>query len=279
MARRRMIDPEFWKDKEFFVKILNACREVFGLKRKHDLFQACRNVRLFYVGLWNFSDDSGRFRNETSQLLADIAPYEGDYSAETIEKIIRILVLTKRVFLYEVKSVWYGIVVKLLKHQTINRPTPSRLPSPPEPRFSEWLSESNGGNSVSDSRAREVKLSEVKKNKKIASGTDGLKDIQNKNIKTIQNLFSKRFGKELTPAQVQVLVHGGGRGKIYGFVDNYDALGMAITEMPQDVKDSIQYVFKLANHGLTVEKYCKRAREKAEGEKDPKDMDIQKLFS
>lgn len=117
-----------------------------------------------------------------------------------------------------------------------------------------------------------------KEKKKIASEKDGLKETQNKNIDKIQKLFSKRFGKKLTAPQVQTLVHGGGRGRIYGFIGNYGALGMAITEMPQDVKDAIEYVFALANDGKTAEKYCKKARE--ESEKHPgQDPDLQKLFS
>lgn len=91
----------------------------------------------------------------------------------------------------------------------------------------------------------------------------GLKETQNQNIEKVQNLFEKRFGEKLNPSQVQILAHGGGNGQIYGFCGNYEALGLAINDMPEDVADAVSYVFKVAGDGVSVEKYLKRTRERA----------------
>lgn len=165
--RRRMVDPEFWQDEEFFVKILNTCRHILKIKRQKDLFSVGRSVRLFYIGLWNYADDSGRFRNNPTQILASIAPYDFDFTTQSVENFLRILQESGRVYLYTVNDCAYGIIVKFLEHQTINRPTPSKLPTPPEPKFSEWLTESAQADSLSDSGAThaQVKLSKVKQSK------------------------------------------------------------------------------------------------------------------
>lgn len=101
----------------------------------------------------------------------------------------------------------------------------------------------------------------------------GLKENQNQNIERIQNLFSKRFKKELTIRQVQVLAHGGGNGKTYGFGGSYEALALAIEEIRDDVKDPVKYVFTLSANGSSIEKCLKRAREKDEAKiKEPLDF-------
>jgi hypothetical protein len=91
----------------------------------------------------------------------------------------------------------------------------------------------------------------------------GPKEIQNQKIGKIQDLFEERFGKKLSIKQVQVLVYGGGNGEIYGFCGKYEALGLAINDIPEDVADPVSYVFKVAGDGVSVEKYLKRTREKA----------------
>jgi hypothetical protein len=66
MARKRMIDPEFWSDEEIGNWSFPA--------------------RLFYIGLWNFADDSGRFKAHNDLLKAQIFPYDKRLDIDKLKK-------------------------------------------------------------------------------------------------------------------------------------------------------------------------------------------------
>jgi uncharacterized phage protein (TIGR02220 family) len=107
MARKRMIDPEFWSDEEIGAWSFAA--------------------RLFYIGLWNFSDDEGRFKAPNALLKAQIFPYEQRIDIEKLKKE-----LNHKIQWYEVEGLQYGFIRNFLKHQKIERPTESKLPTPPQ---------------------------------------------------------------------------------------------------------------------------------------------------
>ena len=107
MARKRIIDPTFWEDEEI------------GLKWPP-------LARLFYIGLWNFADDEGRIKAHPALLKSQIFPYERKVDIEKLKKIV-----SSKVQWYEVSGSQYGFVRNFLKHQRIDRPTPSKLPAPP----------------------------------------------------------------------------------------------------------------------------------------------------
>lgn len=102
-----MISPEFWSDEEI----------------GHWSFQA----RLFYIGLWNFADDEGRFRAHNSLLKSEIFPYDDKIDVEKIKHELK-----NKVQWYEHDGSQYGFVRNFLKHQSLNRPTISKLPPPPQ---------------------------------------------------------------------------------------------------------------------------------------------------
>ncbi len=107
MARKRMIDPEFWNDEEI------------GTTWSH-------SARLFYIGLWNFADDEGRFKAHNSLLKSQIFPYDAEIDVEKLKHE-----LGNKVQWYEVEGSQYGYIRNFHKHQRIDRPTPSKLPKPP----------------------------------------------------------------------------------------------------------------------------------------------------
>jgi hypothetical protein len=107
MPRKRMIDPEFWTD------------EAIG----NWGFAS----RLFYIGLWNFADDSGRFKANLSLLKAQIFPYDEKIDFEEIKMDIG-----SKVLWYEHEYLQYGYIRNFNKYQRIDRPTPSKLPTPPQ---------------------------------------------------------------------------------------------------------------------------------------------------
>ena len=107
MARKRMIDPEFWSDEEI----------------AHWSFQA----RLFYIGLWNFADDKGRLKAHPSLLKSQIFPYETQkININALKNEVK-----RKVVWFTKNGQQYGFLRNFLKHQRIDRPSDSKLPSPP----------------------------------------------------------------------------------------------------------------------------------------------------
>ena len=107
MARKRMIDPEFWSDEE--------------------IGQWSHSARLFYIALWNFSDDEGRFKAHDNLLKSEIFPYDDQVDIENLKKEIN-----GKIQWYEIEGLKYGFVRNFLKHQSLDRPKKSKLPPPPE---------------------------------------------------------------------------------------------------------------------------------------------------
>lgn len=138
MARKRIIDPEFWSDEEI----------------GKWSFQA----RLFYIGLWNFADDEGRFKADSRLLKAQIFPYDARISLERLKKE-----LESKIIWYEVNGSQFGFIKNFLKYQRIDRPTKSILPAP--------LVEDSSSNrrglkaNIIEVNIREDKLIEVKGSK------------------------------------------------------------------------------------------------------------------
>ncbi len=105
MARKRMIDPEFWNDEE--------------------IGNWSHTARLFYIGLWNFADDEGRFKAANALLKAQVFPYDKKINIENLKKE-----LGNKIQWYEVNGLQYGFICNFSKHQRIDKPTPSKLPIP-----------------------------------------------------------------------------------------------------------------------------------------------------
>ena len=114
MPRKRMIDPEFWSDEE-----IGSWPPI---------------AKLFYIGLWNFSDDNGRFKAHRRMLYAQIFPYSIPRNI-TFCKLKQLL--GNKVVWYEVEGLQYGHLRNFNKHQRIDRPTPSKLPPPPKVKIDE----------------------------------------------------------------------------------------------------------------------------------------------
>lgn len=105
MPRKRMIDPEFWSDEEIGEWSFEA--------------------RLFYIALWNFADDEGKFKANEALLKAQIFPYDDDIDFDSIKKF-----LASKVLWYEICGLSYGYIRNFNKYQRIDRPTISRIPNP-----------------------------------------------------------------------------------------------------------------------------------------------------
>jgi hypothetical protein len=111
MARIRTIKPEF------------PISETIG--------RLSREARLLYIQLWTVVDDSGRTRAASRLLASQLYPYDDD-AGELIKHWIAELESSGCVACYEVDGTQYLELPKWLKHQKIDRPTPSRLPPNPQ---------------------------------------------------------------------------------------------------------------------------------------------------
>ena len=86
--------------------------------------------RLFYIALWNFADDEGRGRAISKELAGFAFPLDDDIDRKDVEEALLALEKSGRIVLYMVDGVRHYQVVHWERHQSINRPTPSRIPPP-----------------------------------------------------------------------------------------------------------------------------------------------------
>lgn len=108
MSRQRIIKPDFWPDEDI-------ATVPFG-------------PRLYYIALWNFSSDEGIFEYSERRLKNQIFPYDDIDIAEFTFALTQIPGEVRKVIIGIVNNKRYGFLPNFLKHQTINRPTPSPFP-------------------------------------------------------------------------------------------------------------------------------------------------------
>lgn len=166
MPRRRIIDPEFWSDEE--------------------IGHWSHSARLFYIGLWNFADDEGRFKANSMLLKSQIFPYDEKVNLDKLKEEIE-----NKIQWYEEKGLKYGHIKNFLKHQRIDRPSGSKLPIPPP-----FVDSSKNA-----LRTVLPKLSEVKLSKEKLSKDKELLDRFVNEIKTQWN----KTAKDLDLATINIL--------------------------------------------------------------------------
>lgn len=113
MARIRSIKPSFFRSEDVSVLPLRA--------------------RLTWIGLWTHCDDAGRTKDNARLIKGDIWPLD-DVSLRDIEEDLATLAAHGRIVRYEVDGKRYLEIVNWGVHQSIQKPTPSRIPPPPEPQ-------------------------------------------------------------------------------------------------------------------------------------------------
>lgn len=107
MARIRSIKPEFWTDATMVALPFEA--------------------RLFFIGLWNFADDSGRFEDEPARLRLQILP---DDSVDA-EGLLALLEAAGRIELcLDEEGARFWRICHFQDHQKIDHPTKSKFSDP-----------------------------------------------------------------------------------------------------------------------------------------------------
>lgn len=104
MARIRTIKPEFWTDEK--------------------LVELSPIARLVFIGLWNFADDSGRMVYSVKRIKMQILPADD----VDIRGVLGELIGAGRIRSYVVEGIEYLDIPQFLKHQKVDKPTPSKLP-------------------------------------------------------------------------------------------------------------------------------------------------------
>jgi hypothetical protein len=113
MARIRTIKPEFWEDEK--------------------LGRLCDLDRLNFLGLISLADDEGRGRGSAEWLCHRLHPYSVNGHIKVMAQSLARLETINVVRLYEIDGQHFYQLRNFKRHQRINRPTESRLPSLPEP--------------------------------------------------------------------------------------------------------------------------------------------------
>ena len=96
--------------------------------QSEDVGRLSRDARLLFIQLWTLVDDDGRTRAASRMLASLLYPYDDD-APKLLDKWLAELEAEELVRVYEVNSSRYLEVVNWRKHQRIDKPTPSRLPS------------------------------------------------------------------------------------------------------------------------------------------------------
>lgn len=109
MARIRTIKPEFWTNE----KVL-GCSPI---------------ARLLFIGMWNFSDDTGRMQFSPKTLKAQIFPGD-DIGLDDIARMIDELSSNGLLQIYFIEDKGYLSVLGW-NHQKIDKPQKSKYPEPP----------------------------------------------------------------------------------------------------------------------------------------------------
>lgn len=87
--------------------------------------------RLTFIGLWTHVDDEGRCVDDARLIKAALWPLD-DRTAADVEKDLGALSESSLILRYTLNQKRYLSVRSWSEHQKINRPTPSKLPPPPD---------------------------------------------------------------------------------------------------------------------------------------------------
>jgi hypothetical protein len=90
-----------------------------------------RDARLLFIQLWTICDDSGRTRAASRMLASLLYPYDDD-APGLIDGWLDELEREKCIQRYTADGSSYLVVCNWLKQQKIDKPTPSKMPAPPE---------------------------------------------------------------------------------------------------------------------------------------------------
>jgi DnaD/phage-associated family protein len=112
LARRRMIDPNFWESL--------------------DVWNLTIRQRLLAIGLFSLADDEGRGIADARWLKAKIFPADDEVSPAEIERDLQAIGQHLSFVLYEAEGKKYYAWLNWRKWQAVEKPRESAIPAPPD---------------------------------------------------------------------------------------------------------------------------------------------------
>jgi hypothetical protein len=110
MPRIRTIKPGFWSD----AGVVSLSHE----------------ARLLLIGLISMADDEGRFVATPAAIRGYVYPFD-DVTDVSVRKRRDEIAKVGIVYVYSADGLELGQLPNFLRHQRVNRPTPSVIPPPP----------------------------------------------------------------------------------------------------------------------------------------------------
>lgn len=111
MARIRTIKPDF--------------------PHSESMGRVSREARLCFILLWTMADDEGRLRGNSRMVASLLYPFDDDVG-KLMPEWLRELEAEGCIVCYQIERDSYIQISNWLKHQKIDKPYPSKLPSPEE---------------------------------------------------------------------------------------------------------------------------------------------------
>lgn len=99
------------------------------LPEDEQLGAVSREARLTFVLLFTVADDEGRFRAAPALIRSQLFPYDADVLIGDIRRWLDELLDSGRIRLYQVEGQWYGDIPRWKRHQRIDKPQTSKLPT------------------------------------------------------------------------------------------------------------------------------------------------------
>jgi hypothetical protein len=107
--RIRSLKPELWRDQE--LQMLSA------------------HARLLFIGLISNADDEGRLEGNVALIRSIVFPCDVDVTTRKVDAWLTTLTNSGFIVRYEVASRPFVAICNWKKHQRVDKPSPSEIPS------------------------------------------------------------------------------------------------------------------------------------------------------
>lgn len=112
MARKRMISPEIWASSSF-AELTDFAKIVF-------------------IGLISNADDEGKGESDPALLKSTLFPRDEKKRAADVKSALSEIARSTSTLFYSVEGKNYYVLTKWKVYQKLDRPTPSKIPDPPQ---------------------------------------------------------------------------------------------------------------------------------------------------
>ena len=112
MARKRMISPEIWASSSFA--------------------ELSDFAKIVYIGLISNADDEGKGEADPALLKSTLFPRDEKKRAADVKSALSEIARSTSTLFYSVEGKNYYVLTKWKVYQKLDRPTPSKIPNPPQ---------------------------------------------------------------------------------------------------------------------------------------------------